>query len=540
MTARSAPRLILCAVSRPPHDPASHRQEPTFGDLGDVRFRERGGGRHAPSLPEDRRWRWWMAGGIALLLLLVVLFRGPLADRVMPQTRAQALIEQGEAALAAGRLTAADGSGARERFEAAIAIDPDRPAARAGLARVAEAALVDARDALAQGRLEDARNALRMARELSVPRAQADALEAALREREAARAGLDGLFARAEAARAAGGLDGDRAALPLYARILALEPRHAGALRGREDALGALLDDARERLRGGDIDTAARAIATARRYDPGHVDLPDAQARLTEELDALRRRAHADFARGRLERAVQAWQALLRRDPADADALAGLQRAAGAYADRARAEAADFRFPEADAALRAASLLAPDSEAVRAAGAQLERARRTQRASAVALPAAERRQRVAALLREAAASEARGDLLSPPGDSAYDKLRAAQAIAPGDPAVARAVGRLLPAARRCYDAGLSANDLGRARGCLDARAMLGEDATQLARARTRLAQRWLAIGDERLGAGQVEGARAALAAARSLDPAVAGLADLRARVDAASAPGPAR
>lgn len=64
----------------------------------------------------DRRiWRL----ALALLLLAaaaLVLFRRPLADLIWPETRIQQLLDQGRAALHAGRLTASDGSGARERF----------------------------------------------------------------------------------------------------------------------------------------------------------------------------------------------------------------------------------------------------------------------------------------------------------------------------------------------------------------------------------------------------------------------------------------
>ena len=40
----------------------------------------------------------------------------------------------------------------------------------------------------------------------------------------------------------------DDAALPLYARVLALQPKHLHALEGRDDALSALLRQARTAL----------------------------------------------------------------------------------------------------------------------------------------------------------------------------------------------------------------------------------------------------------------------------------------------------
>ncbi|MFC7302026.1 hypothetical protein ACFQME_09870, partial [Luteimonas weifangensis] len=150
------------------------------------------------------------------------------------------------------------------------------------------------------------------------------------------------------------------------------------------------------------------------------------------------------------------------------------------------------------------------------------------------LPPAERARQVRALLAGAAAAAARGQLLTPPGDSAYDKLRAARAIAPEDAAVRRASARLLPAARACFERELRGNRLRRAGACLDAWQMLGGSA-DVAPARRRLAARWLAVGEERLAAGELQPAASALAAARASDPAVPGLAAFAARLRVASA-----
>ena len=99
------------------------------------------------------------------------------------------------------------------------------------------------------------------------------------------------------------------------------------------------------------------------------------------------------------------------------------------------------------------------------------------------------------------------------------------------------MARLLPAARTCFDRSLSANSLGRAADCLEARDLLGDDATGVAQARRRLAQRWLAIGDERLAGGQLANAQAALATARAIDPSAPGLTEFEQRLRTASATG---
>lgn len=484
---------------------------------------------------DPRRWRWIVAGvcvGVMVLVLLVRLF---VVERFWPQTRAQALLDDAAIAVEAGHLDDPDGDGARQLYEAALALDPDDVRPQAGLAEVARAAVVQAAAAVDAGRFDDARAALRLAQDLSAPREHVDAVVAALQRREASGAGLERLIASAQAAQAAGNLDGrEDSALPLYRRALALQPDNADALRGREDALAMLLDQARTRLRTGALREAADLIAQVRGFDAGHVDLPDTEARLTEELDALRRRATRSLESGRVERSVAEWRTLLAFDPDDARAQRGLIEAGAAYAQRAERFARDFNFADADAQLREAQALAPDSDAVRNAIAHVERSRARHARLGPQLPPAQRRQRIDALLREAAAAEARGDLLTPPGDSAYDKVRAARRVAPDDAAVARASARLLPSARQCFDAGLRANSLARARSCLDAREALGDDAGSVGDARRRLAQRWLAIGDERLGAGNLAGAEAALASARAVEPGVPGHAEFARRVRAAS------
>ncbi|HET6434685.1 MAG TPA: hypothetical protein VFG18_03145, partial [Xanthomonadaceae bacterium] len=186
----------------------------------------------------SRRWLLPAALAVLVLLALLVVFRRPLADRLWPETRAQALREQAALALAQGRLSAADGSGARELYEAALALDPDRREARDGLVRVGQAALARARAALAARDYRGARDMLRLARTLQVPRAQSDALAADLRDAEAAQLRIPVLLRDAAAARAEHRLDGaPDAALPLYARVLAAQPDRIEALEGREDAL---------------------------------------------------------------------------------------------------------------------------------------------------------------------------------------------------------------------------------------------------------------------------------------------------------------
>lgn len=488
---------------------------------------------------ERRRWpRWaWRLAGTALLLAVAVVLtaRGPWSEHLWPEAEAETLRRQADAALARGHLSAADGSGARELYEAAMAIDPDRAESRAGLARVAEAALQRAGREQAQGDLDAAERSLALARSLSAPRAGTDALAEQLRRRRLAVAGIDTLLRDAAAASAQGRLDGDpRAALPLYRRILELQPEHQQALEGREDALSALLAQAGEALRREDTSTAAALLAAARGYDAGHADVPELQERLVRVADVLRRRGDRALRDGRTDRAAEAYRHW-RDSGIDVEAAdRALAEVAALHLARMRAALSADRMEVVRAELASAAALPADPGALRHARLQLRRAERL-RVTADPLTPAQRTQRLRTLLDDAQRAEAAGDWLTPPGESAFDKLRAARALAPGDPAVRSATAKLQRHARSCFVDELRDNRLQRARVCLDAWAALDGERRDLAQARANLAQRWIAVGEERLGRGELPDARAAHDTARALDASVDGLQDFDARLRAAEA-----
>ncbi len=119
-------------------------------------------------------------------------------------------------------------------------------------------------------------------------------------------------------------------------------------------------------------------------------------------------------------------------------------------------------------------------------------------------------------------------------DALDDAVRAAQALAPRDPRVLQAAARVAPASQRCFEDELRNNRLRAARGCLDAWQALMPTGDALASARRRLAQRWVAVGSERLGQEDAAFARRAQNEARQLDPSLPELADFSRRVKAVS------
>lgn len=483
-----------------------------------------------------RSRRLWLGVAVTALMLVVLLmaFRRPLADWLWPDTRIQQLLARGEQALAQGRLSSADGSGAREAFDAALALDSDRGEARDGLARTGAAALAQGRRALARDELPAAKQALALAQALQVPRAQSDALALALRRREAAGAGLDDLVTRARAAQAGQRLDGDPdSALPLYRRVLELAPERLDALEGREDALSDLLQQARGDLARGDLAAAAAKLQAARSYDPGHVDLPATEAAVNEAVQARLRRAETRLRRGQLALADADYRLLAELRPDSGEVARGGERLGAAYAGEATRLAGDFDFSGADAALLQARQWTPDSAALGNAEQALARARQAQASQQQPLAPAARARQLRRLLAQIEAAEAQQHWITPPGASAYDALREAQALAPRDARVRRAVQRIVPQTRACFEQALPANRVRAAQSCLDAWQALAARDPALAAARQRLAQRWLAVGSERLGAGDAVFAAEAARQARSLDPNAAELQDFEARVRAA-------
>ncbi|MCU1112382.1 hypothetical protein [Stenotrophomonas maltophilia] len=471
-----------------------------------------------------RVWRWALLAALAVFVLLVLL-RKPLADWFWDEPQIEQLLAEGDRALAAGRLSDADGSGARERYQAVLALDGDRPQARQGLANTGAAALQQARDRLHAGDLDGSAQALALARELQVPQGEADAVARQLQARRSAGAGIGALLAQARNAFAAGRLDdGDSSALPLFQRILALQPDNLPALEGREDALSDLLLQARTLAGRGELAEAAAILRRARQFDAGHADLPASEEALARAVDQRLQQAQRALQRQQLDAAAQGFLAVLAVAADDPNAQRGREQALQAVVARSQTSADDFQF---DAAQRDAALAAElgASQAIRQQLAQrLQRARQAQQAlQQPAISTAQRERQLRDHLRKIERAERAGQWISPPGHSAFDALREAQSLAPRDTRVKAAAARLLPASRRCFDDNLRQNRVQAAGACLQAWQTLSPTAAGLPSARLRLAQRWLAIGSERLGNGDLAFAAHAAEQARLLQPDLAEL-----------------
>lgn len=470
--------------------------------------------------------------GLLLALIAAVLFRSSISTWLWPESRSEELRMQATVALKAGRLTALDGNGARELFEAALALQPDQLQARAGLEEVALAALARAEREVGEGRYPAARADLQLAQALDAPREKVDQVLTLLHEQETGNGGIDELLVRAAAARTAGRLDQDEAsALSLYQRVLVLQPRNQHAVEGREDALTDLLQPAQAALTRGDAQAVAGLLKRARRFDSGHVELPELQAGLSQLVEGRVRRMQTLLGKQQFERAAELCIELRELQEGNAIPTACSNEVVTGLAARATRLAADFDFTGSEQLLATTRELVDEDPRIREAERHLAQARQ----GATKLPNAHTANRhemaqVRALLADAVKAQGRGDWITPPGDSAWDKLRAARALAPADVRVQHALAALEPAARTCLLNGLRDNRLREAQVCLDGWRQVDPLDRDLPEARNRLAQRWLAVADQRLGRGEIDAAGQAVEQARVLDPATPGLAEFAQRL----------
>ena len=494
-------------------------------------------GPRRPAPPRRRAWPWVLVVlalvAVAGLGLMLGQWREQIGERLVPASAINLQIREAQQALVRGELSQADGSGARERFQAVLARDPDHLAARAGMVAVRDAALAQAREAIGRGDVATARARLQMARGMAAPAAALANLEQDLQRIETTGADVADLLERARTAQSQGRLEQvPDGALALYLEVLKRQPDNALALDGRSDILSGLVTQAQQALARGELDVAEALAARVVQADPSHLELPAVKARLGEaqqqrerERNALMAAAQAELRAGQLPSAAEGFLTLLAADPAAADAREGLDQAAAAMALRAGREAADFDFDAAEASLQLARAWQPSSPAIAAAERRLAQSRAAQGQ----LPAADP-ERVARLVEQARAAMRRGDLIEPPGAAAWDLLRQASAIAAGSEALRSAMAEYDRRARACFEDELAGNRLSRAQSCLDARAVREAGGAALLADQRRLADRWLAFADERLGANELALARRALASATELDPTHPGLVAMAERL----------
>ncbi len=526
-------------------------EEPELGEIGQALSQPSRRGRRRQAAASDAEvsktrtplWAW-------LLLPLVVLLLGyslrePLRDLIIP-SRTEELLLQAEQALTQGRLSGTQPPGASELFRQVSAVDPDNQTAREGLMRVADAWLVKARKALADDRVADAKTALAEARVNGAPEREINAIEDDVRGREQLDGAMGDVIAKAQDALAAGRLDNSEdSALALYGKALELDPTSSVALTGRREALTLLLERASGLVDAGKFDEAQLQVDAVAAVESGHLGLPDARGRVAQarqqieagvssliaEADALLKQRRLISPAG--NNARDRYRSALAREPANVEAQAGLRRIATSLLQQAAPLISDYAFDRAAGLLDEAAATdanVPGLSAVRARLRELQQSRGSL-ASGVLSP--EQQASVQQALTAAAAARTAGNLMYPPGESAWDLYRRVLSIEPANVAAKQGMSELPAATRQQFEAALGSNKLGAARGYLEGLQSLAASDTALPDMKRRLAAALIGYATERLGAGETERASKALEQAIELDPNHPDITSLRARLEQA-------
>jgi len=568
------------------------RTDPTLGDLdqldagadrrGPVREREPERPASAPRPPSfntrptrrrplrrHHRVRW------SLIILAVVLAgvigwlwnHQAMLSGMLPQTQLNALLTRADTAYSAGNLAGGPDS-ARDLYEAARALDPDNEHALTGLQNVGHAELDQAQAALKKRDYAAARSSLEEARSLLGGGAAVDVMDQALAKAVLQTSNVDVLINQARAALANGHIDGPDGAAALFGKVLAGDPDNAVARHGMDQIGDLLATRIQGQIGSNDLAGAKQTLSNLAGLLPRYSQLPTLRAAVAaadrdsdSQRDQYLDKGQAYLRAGKItgtgdDNAEAQFKAALKADPGSDQARAGLGQVAQALIVQANAAMESGQPQDAKTLLDDAAALAPKSADLAAARARLvasearpapEPAERATAHTDVATVEAEREPeasvpppappltpmqsaKVARLVARAKSAARKGDIMLPPGDSAYDLYRAALGI-DGDNVEAQAGLRALPEVTRAqFDQAVREDNLDHAHDMLATLEQLDPADPATPAMRHRLGSAWLDRADHYVGLGELAAARTALQEAQRLVPQDPRLSQVDARI----------
>ncbi len=528
--------------------------------------------------PYRKRHRWILPTLIVVLLAAVggLWFNQTRLRSLVPRTDFDDVLHRAQVALQAGHLDGTDGTSARELFEAARALEPDNDAARQGLNEVGRAEVARADAAVRAGNLTEANQALTNARELLGGGSDVDRLAQAIAKAQVSSGQTDTLIAQAQQALSQNKLDGPDGAAALYQRVLSAEPDNAVARHGMDQVGDAMAAQIQKALSANDVANASAGIDRLAAVLPNYAQLPNLRA----SLSALQTQANSalndainqgnDALRGgRIagdgnDTALAHFKAALAIDPNNAQAKVGLGQVAQALTVQANAAIDAGDTEHAKQLLDQAETLAPGSADLVAARARLAQAPAAQPAETQPPAATEntaattskaptiRKQeqeedttpppqpaltgqqqvQVADMVSRARQAAARGDIMSPPGDCAYDLYRGALAIDGNNPEALSGLQSLPGQVQQQFNQALRAGNLKKAGSLLDALGNLEPGDAALSISRQRLANAWIDQAEQQFDSGDRNNAASSLEQGRNLLPNDPRVRELVARMQA--------
>lgn len=466
---------------------------------------------------------------------------------LLPNTELNRLLAQAQKAQRDGQLTGNAGFSALEQYRAVLKLDADNAQALAGVRAVGEALAQQARAALAAGRLELAKERLAQAQEILQGGETLRALAEAIESRERGSQAIDGLLQQANAAKDAGQwLEGESSALALFQKVLRMDPEHALARKALDDMASELANRVRAAIQERRWQEAESGLSEVELVQPNHPDLPELRAQLSDArnqtgpaLEAQLVRAENWLREGRVwspekENARDAFAAVLRIDPGNARAKAGLARIAAATLVQldAAIEARDLKSSQR--LLRQVQGLGVSGVELGAAQGRV-RALKEQVDTEQAQPAlnAEQQAKVEQYLNNADAALGAGNLNEPPGDNAFDLYRAALSLDRQNARAKAGLASIAPRAREMLEQALSSGRTNAALGYLDAFENTSTDRPLKQQLRQQVVEALVQKGEQQLAQGDAQAAARSLDKARTLLPQSDRVAALAARLQTA-------
>jgi len=521
--------------------------------------------RGAPGVKSPyKKPNWFLIVLIAVLLAAVggLWFNQSRLRSLVPRTDFDEVLHRAQVALQQGHLDGTDGTSARELFEAARALEPDNDAARQGLNDVGRAEVARADAALQAGKIDEATQALANARELLGGGSDVDRLTQAIAKARVSSGQTDTLVAQAQQALSDNKLDGPDGAAALYQRVLAAEPDNAVARHGMDQVGDAMAAQVQKALTANDVAAASAGIDRLAAVLPNYAQLPTLRASLSA-LQAQSSSALTDainqgndaLRAGRIDgdgndTALAHFKAALAIDPNNAQAKAGLGQVAQALVVQANAAIDAGDTDHARQLLDQADALAPGSADLVAARARLGQppvpavpppsagngatASTQQQENNPTPPPAQltgqQQIQVADLVSRARQAAARGDIMSPPGNCAYDLYRGALAIDGNNQQALAGLQALPGEVQQQFNNALRGGSLKKASSLLDALSNLEPGDAAIAISRQRLANAWFDQAEQQLDSGDRDNAAASLEQGRQLQPNDPRLREIMARM----------
>ncbi len=497
--------------------------------------------------PSSRGWLW----AVVLLLALgagAYWKRAELARLVVPDETPRATeVELGDRALAAGKLQGEPGGDALSYYSSALMLEPENARARQGLSEtlrrlLAELGAAQPRDP------ERIQSVLKRIQGIPGFTDQIGQFQALLETDPPAGNDLPNAVVAdlkaAQAAEGAGQLDSPTGALALYAAAFAADPTNAQARGGAERVAAALGGRARSYLEAGDVD-AAEALRRELAAVPAAASVAaDLQARIVARrttlvpvpepppkpvvtVDSLLNEAARLRQQGRLVEprgasAADRYQAALALESGNADARAGLDQVIASALTQATGALDRGDLKRAKSLLQRLQALAP-----RAAALPGLRERLADAEQALLGPSPQAVADIERLVREGELAISAGQLMEPPGDSAYDKFRGALAIDPRSVIAKAGMEALATAFRQRINESLTGNRIPRADGEVRALQTVSPRDPSLPALRGRVIAAYIERGLAAADNQDYAAARKELAAAESLDAKNPGLVALR-------------